>query len=160
MNARNREFSLVGIIISLVFLILSSSLLQNMQLGSLIVIIFGLILNIALPGLIIDFLSDRLDVAKCGGLPNGGFLIGCTERTMIFLAFLISYYDGNFSYASILSFLSIIIAGKAIFRYSGHETNSRNCADWHILGTFLSITMALALTWLIFKFLLVGWTPP
>jgi hypothetical protein len=78
------------------------------------------------------------------------------ERSLIFLAFLISFYDSSFSYTSILSFLSVIVAGKAIFRYSSGAATDRACADWYILGTFTSITMALALAWGIFRFLLVG----
>ncbi len=78
------------------------------------------------------------------------------ERSLIFLAILIAYFDSALSYTTILSFLSVIVAGKAIFRYSNKETTDRACADWYILGTFMSITMALALTWGSFRFLLVG----
>ena len=93
---------------------------------------------------------------QCGGIPSGGYLIGYTERSLIFLSFMINYYDNALSYASILSFLSVIVAGKAIFRYSSKETDDRSCADWYILGTLMSITMALALSWGIFRFLLTG----
>jgi len=111
-------------------------------------ILFGYLLALFLPGLLI--------AAKCGGLQYGGYLIGYTERSLIFLAAVIAHYDSTLSYASILSFLSVIVAGKAIFRYSGREANDRACADWYILGTLMSITMALALTWGIFRFLLTG----
>ncbi|MHA3964818.1 MAG: hypothetical protein AM325_014915 [Candidatus Thorarchaeota archaeon SMTZ1-45] len=83
-------------------------------------------------------------------------LIGYTERSLIYLAIVIAYFDTALSYTAILSFLSVIVAGKAIFRYSSKETNNRACADWYILGTLMSITMALALAWGIFRFLLVG----
>ena len=126
-------------------------------------IFFGYLLVIFLPGLFIDlvfgWLSRGLDegiAAKCGGLHSGGYLIGCMERSLIFVAILIAYYDSSLSYAAILSFLSVIVAGKAIFRYSSKDTSDRACADWYILGTFMSITMALILTWWIFRFLLTG----
>jgi hypothetical protein len=126
-------------------------------------ILFGYLLALFLPGLLIDLVFGWVgrgleeDIAsKCGGLRYGGYLIGYTERSLIFLAVVISYYDSALSYASILSFLSVIVAGKAIFRYSSKETNNRACADWYILGTLMSITLALALTWGIFRFLLVG----
>ncbi len=126
-------------------------------------ILFGYLLALFLPGLLIDLVFGRLGrgtevdiAAKCGGLKYGGYLIGYTERSLIFLAAVIAYYDTTLSYASILSFLSVIVAGKAIFRYSGRETNDRACADWYILGTLMSITLALALTWGIFRFLLMG----
>jgi hypothetical protein len=126
-------------------------------------ILFGYLLAMFLPGLLIDLVFGWVgrgageDIAsKCGGLKYGGYLIGYAERSLIFLAVVISYYDAALSYASILSFLSVIVAGKAIFRYSSRDTNDRACADWYILGTIMSITMALALTWGIFRFLLVG----
>lgn len=126
-------------------------------------ILFGYLLVIFLPGLTIDlifgWLSRGLDediATKCGGLHSGGYLIGCMERSLIFVAILIAYYDSSLSYAAILSFLSVIVAGKAIFRYSSRETDNRACADWYILGTFMSITMALTLAWWIFRFLFHG----
>ncbi|KXH76210.1 MAG: hypothetical protein AM326_03235 [Candidatus Thorarchaeota archaeon SMTZ-45] len=126
-------------------------------------ILFGYLLAMFLPGLLIDLVFGWVgrglaeDIAsKCGGLKYGGYLIGYAERSLIFLAVLIAYFDSALSYASILSFLSVIVAGKAIFRYSSRDTNDRACADWYILGTIMSITMALALTWGIFRFLLIG----
>ena len=125
-------------------------------------IVFGYLLVLFLPGLSIDMLFVGLGegakediVSKCGGLQYGGVLIGYAERSLIFLAVVMAYFDGALSYTSILSFLSVIVAGKAIFRYSSKETNDRACADWYILGTLVSITMALALAWGIFRFLLV-----
>ncbi len=126
-------------------------------------IIFGYLLALFLPGLIIDLVFGWLgrglgeDIAsKCGGLRYGGYLIGYSERSLLFLAVVIAYFDTALSYTSILSFLSVIVAGKAIFRYSSRETSDRACADWYILGTLMSITLALALTWGIFRFLLIG----
>ncbi|MFX0056316.1 MAG: hypothetical protein ACFFAX_14105 [Promethearchaeota archaeon] len=126
-------------------------------------ILFGYLLALFLPGLLIDLVFSGIgkeageDIAsKCGGLRYGGYLIGYAERSLIFLAVVIAYFDAALTYASILSFLSVIVAGKAIFRYSSRGTDDRACADWYILGTLMSITMALALTWGIFRFLLVG----
>jgi len=125
--------------------------------------LFGYLLVIFLPGLIIDLVFGRLSrgldeniAAKCGGLHSGGCLIGFMERSLIFVAIMIAYYDSSLSYTAILSFLSVIVAGKAIFRYSSKDTGDRACADWYILGTFMSITMALTMTWWIFRFLLIG----
>lgn len=124
-------------------------------------IVFAYLLVLILPGLLIDLVFGWIgqgineDIAsKCGGLQYGGYLIGYAERSLIFLAVVMAYFDSALSYASILSFLSVIVAGKAIFRYSSKETNDRACVDWYILGTLMSITMALALTWGIFRFLL------
>lgn len=126
-------------------------------------ILFGFLLTLFLPGLCIDLVLSQLGVGiidengiQCGGLPSGGYLIGFTERSLIFLSLMITYYDSALSYASILGFLSVVMAGKAIFRYSSRDVNDRACADWYILGTLMSITMALALAWGIFRFLLIG----
>ncbi|MGV9169164.1 MAG: hypothetical protein ACOC38_04395 [Promethearchaeia archaeon] len=89
-------------------------------------------------------------------MKDGGYLIGYTERTLVYLAFLIAYYDAELSFSSILSFLSVIVAAKAIFRYSSRDTTYRECADWYILGTLMSITLGLAFSWMGFRFLLIG----
>ena len=126
-------------------------------------IVSGYILALFLPGLVIDLLFAGLskgsqnDISsKCGGLHFGGYLIGYAERSLIFLAVTIAYFDSALTYASILSFLSVIVAGKAIFRYSSKDISDRACADWYILGTLMSITMALALAWWLFRFMLLG----
>jgi hypothetical protein len=126
-------------------------------------IFWGYLLTLFLPSLLIDLIFGLVgrglekDVpSECGGLRYGGSLIGFAERSLIFLAVTIAYFDNTLTYTSILSFLSVIVAGKAIFRYSGKDTSNRACADWYILGTLMSITMGLALTWGIFRFLLIG----
>lgn len=96
---------------------------------------------------------------KCGGLPRGGMFIGYSERSMIFLAFLIIFFGGSTSYDAILGFLSFIVAGKAIFRFSSKELTDRFCADWYILGTFLSILFGMFLSWVFFRSLLLVTTP-
>jgi hypothetical protein len=131
--------------------------------GESITIVATYMLTLALPGLLIDLVFASLGnrvrediTAKCGGLRYGGYLIGYVERSLIFLAVVIAHYDPNLSFASVLSFLSVIVAAKAIFRYSNRETENRACGDWYILGTLMSITMALALTWIASQFLFVG----
>ncbi|TFG12964.1 hypothetical protein EU537_07495 [Candidatus Thorarchaeota archaeon] len=127
------------------------------------IILFNFLLTLFLPGLFIDFVFSRLGTAEegdiseiCGGLQYGGYLIGYTERSLIYVAFMIAYFDSAISLVSVLSFLSVIVASKAIFRYSSRGTDDRACADWYILGTLMSITLALALTWFGFRFLLTG----
>jgi hypothetical protein len=126
-------------------------------------ILFCYLVVLFLPGFSIDFVFRGLrkgneeDIAtKCGGLQFGGVLIGYSERSLIFLAIVIAYYDAALSYASILSFLTVIVGGKALFRYSSKSTDDRACADWYILGTLMSITMALAFSWWFFRFLVIG----
>jgi hypothetical protein len=130
---------------------------------SILTMFLAYLLALFLPGLVIDLVFGWMGqgieggiAAKCGGLEHGGYIIGYVERSLIFLAIVIAYFEPGLSYASILSFLSVIVAGKAIFRYSSKVSEDRACADWYILGTLMSITMALALTWGIFRFLLAG----
>ncbi len=134
--------------------------LESLPTDSLLILL-SYLLTVFLPGLLIDLIFGMLGSGdsfadKCGGLRNGGYLIGYTERSLLFLAMMITHYDEAMSFPSLLSFLSVIVAAKAIFRYSSRETDDRACADWYILGTLMSITMALAISWLAFRFLLVG----
>lgn len=127
----------------------------------LLVLIFTYFLTLVLPGAVIELTFSELESGtdiqkKCGGLESGGYLIGYTERSLVFIAFLIAYFDNVLSMASVLSFLSVVVAAKAIFRYSSRDITDRVCADWYILGTLMSVTMALAFSWVGFKFLLLG----
>ncbi len=128
-----------------------------------VTIVAGFLLALVLPGIVIDAILASVakelngdEDNRCGGIPRGGYLIGLTERSLIFLSFLISYYDNAISYSSILGFLSFVVAAKAIFRYSSRDSGNRACADWYILGTLLSITMGLGVSWFVFRFLLTG----
>ena len=158
-----RILGLLIVLISIIALCLMQVILMPPAHAQFFTLLFGYLLTLFLPGLLIDLVFARLgkgsgiDIGiRCGGLPSGGYLIGYTERSLIFLSLMITYYDSALSYVSILSFLSVIVAGKAIFRYSSKETSDRACADWYILGTLMSISMALALSWGIFRFLLIG----
>jgi hypothetical protein len=163
MKMQQRLLSLLVTIVSGVALYVTTVYSMTVLYSQFYTIIFGYLLTLILPGLIIDLVFAWLEegaekdiASECGGLRYGGYLIGCVERSLIFLALMITYYDGVLSFASVLSFLSVIVAGKAIFRYSSKVTDDRACADWYILGTLMSITMALALTWWIFSFLMPG----
>jgi hypothetical protein len=152
-----RTFGLFMVLISIIVPYLMHYVLIPSLYEQFFIIVFGYLMTLFLPGLVIDVILEQIgEGIDCGGLPSGGYLIGYIERSLIFLSILITHYDSTLSYTSVLSFLSVIVAGKAIFRYSSRETNDRACADWYIMGTFLSITMALALTWGIFRFLLIG----
>jgi hypothetical protein len=158
-----RILGLLIVLTSIVALCLIQFILMPPSYAQFFTLLFGYLLTLFLPGLLIDLVFARLgegskeDIGiRCGGLPSGGYLIGYTERSLIFLSLMITYYDSALSYVSILSFLSVIVAGKAIFRYSSKGTDDRACADWYILGTLMSISMALALSWGIFRFLLIG----
>ncbi|MGQ4834266.1 MAG: hypothetical protein ACP6IS_10285 [Candidatus Asgardarchaeia archaeon] len=110
--------------------------------------------TLVLPSFIISLLSKHYKeyTKNCMGLPSGGKMIGYAERSFIFLVFLAVYLEKQ-SLTSIFSYLTFIIAGKAIFRFSSKESgqSARACADWYILGTFLSVLLGLFLTWLFFK---------
>lgn len=158
-----RKIGLLMTILSIMALYFLTVFTVASESKDLLTIILAYLLALFLPGLVIDLVFAWVGqgieggiAAKCGGLKHGGYLIGYVERSLIFLAVVISYFESSLSYASVLSFLSVIVAGKAIFRYSSKVGEDRACADWYILGTLMSITMALALTWGIFRFLLAG----
>jgi len=88
----------------------------------------------------------------CGGLPAGGRIIGYLERSIIFSMFLIAKIEG-IPLKDLMNILGLLVAGKAIFRFSRAE--ERKCADWHIIGTFSSLLTGTAMSWLLLS-LLVG----
>ncbi len=163
MKDSQRLLGILMTLFSILFIVLLKVYPLELLLAPFYVILFNFFLTLFLPGLIIDLVFSWLgrgannNISEmCGGLRYGGYLIGYTERGLIYLAFMIAYFEDTISFVSVLSFLSVIVAGKAIFRYSSRGTDDRACADWYILGTLMSITMALALTWFGFRFLLAG----
>ena len=163
MEDSQRILGILMTLISILFLALLREYPLEIVAAPVFITLFNFLLTLFLPGLIIDLVFSWLGKGAnenisemCGGLRYGGYLIGYTERGLIYLAFMIAHFDNTISFVSVLSFLSVIVAGKAIFRYSSRGTDDRACADWYILGTLMSITMALALTWFGFRFLLPG----
>ncbi len=115
------------------------------------------ILVLELPSLIIDTVGMNLEIDKydCQGLKKGGKLIGYVERGIIFFAFMIVYLSPNRDYFAVLNLLPWIIAGKGLFRFSrGEGANVRACAEWYILGTFMSILLGAFMSWLLFAVML------
>jgi len=75
---------------------------------------------------------------ESSGIKGAGFLIGVFERVLVFTFVLTDQYAA----------ISIIFAAKSIARFS--ELNKRNFAEYYLLGTFASITIALVIG-IIFK---------
>jgi len=120
------------------------------ELSSYLYMVSGYLIVLIVPSLIIEFLSKVFEeeIRQCGGLPHGGMLIGYAERSLIFLAFIMLRLEGQASVSEILDSISFIIAGKAIFRFSTRNPDKRVCADWYILGTFMSVLMGLLFSWI------------
>ena len=74
------------------------------------------------------------------GIKGAGTLIGVFERILVFTFVLTNQYAA----------ISIIFAAKSIARFS--ELNNRDFAEYYLLGTFLSITVAL-MVGIVFKLL-------
>ncbi len=74
---------------------------------------------------------------------HGGAIIGASERSLIFLLFLMSA-TCILPVKDALGSLAVIIAAKAIFRFNSKTEE----AEWYIIGTLLSLIMGVALSWL------------
>lgn len=70
-----------------------------------------------------------------GGLENGGFWIGCLERTLVFIFVLSGAPEG----------IGLLIAAKSILRFGEiRNGEDRKLAEYIIIGTFLSFAWSLA----------------
>lgn len=69
------------------------------------------------------------------GLVNGGRWIGQMERALIFVFLLIGYPEG----------IGFLVAAKSILRFK--ETEEQKMAEYVLIGTLLSFTLAIALAW-------------
>lgn len=68
-----------------------------------------------------------------GGLQDGGQLIGQLERTLIFLFIVVGRPEG----------IGFLVAAKSILRYE--ESKKQKLAEYVLLGTLLSFSLAIAL---------------
>ncbi len=84
----------------------------------------------------------REDEGREKGRFHGGALIGVLERSFIFVLFLMTATH-LLPLKDALGSLALIIAAKALFRFNERTTE----AEWYIIGTFLSITSGVALSW-------------
>lgn len=99
-------------------------------LGYFLMAILGIVVKIMLKPY-----SNQIDDS---GIKGAGIQIGIFERILIFTFVLTNQYAA----------ISIIFAAKSIARFS--ELNERNFAEYYLLGTFTSITIALTVG-IIFK---------
>ncbi|PKL71782.1 MAG: hypothetical protein CVV29_08855 [Methanobacteriales archaeon HGW-Methanobacteriales-2] len=108
------------------------------MLSTLLILVTGYFL-VAIMGIAMKiFLKPYSSSIESSGIKGAGALIGVFERILVFTFVLTDQYAA----------ISIIFAAKSIARFS--ELNDRNFAEYYLLGTFTSITMALIIG-IIFK---------
>ena len=107
----------------------------------------GFIATVQGSGYLIDKVAKNLiekNNLKLGGLDGGGALIGKLERTLIFLFVVIGQPEG----------IGFLIAAKSILRFEkAHDKteNEAKHAEYVLIGTLLSFTLAIALAYLTSK---------
>lgn len=140
MKAKILLETIIAFVLCILFL-----MFYSLNFSAIFQMIVWYLLLLVLPSVIIKLIAIKLNVAEynCEGLKGAGQYIGYIERSLIFSTFLLTYFSGSENYLALLGALSLIIAGKGLFRFS--STSERPCAEWYILGTFLSITLAVLL---------------
>lgn len=96
-----------------------------------IIIIIGYIIMVLLGYVVKLILKDYSTHIEGTGIKGAGNLIGIFERIMVFTFVLTNQYAA----------ISIIFAAKSIARFS--ELKERNFAEYYLLGTFSSVTLAI-----------------
>jgi hypothetical protein len=100
-------------------------------------VIVSYVLAIFPAGWLINRLLKRFDVGKIeeGGLKKAGKYIGYLERFLIV----------TFVWSGELSAIGLLIAAKSIFRFGEiKDKEDRKLAEYILIGTFLSYSLALA----------------
>ncbi|HOI41249.1 MAG TPA: hypothetical protein PL168_11000 [Methanobacterium sp.] len=106
------------------------SILIILFLGYFLVAVMGVVIKI--------FLKPYSSHIESSGIKGAGALIGVFERILVFTLVMTDQYAA----------ISIIFAAKSIARFS--ELNDRDFAEYYLLGTFASITIAIVVG-IIFK---------
>lgn len=92
-------------------------------------------------GCFINRLLKRFDIGALqeGGLQNAGKYIGYLERFLIV----------TFVWSGELSAIGLLIAAKSIFRFGEiKDKEDRKLAEYILIGTFLSYSLALAVSFI------------
>ena len=101
-----------------------------------IIVLAGFIATVQGSSFLVDKLAKRLmdeNNLKLDGLINGGKLIGQLERSLIFLFIFIGHPEG----------IGFLVAAKSILRFE--EAKKQNLAEYILIGTLLSFSLAIAL---------------
>lgn len=105
--------------------------------GPAAVIVGGAVAATRGSGFFIEHFAKRLltdNNLQVGGLPNGGRLIGQLERALIFLLVMIGQPGG----------IGFLVAAKSILRFE--EAKNRELAEYVLIGTLLSFSLAIAIS--------------
>ncbi|MGA1826252.1 MAG: DUF3307 domain-containing protein [bacterium] len=102
----------------------------------------GFIATVQSSGFLIAKVAQQLveeNQLNLNGLKRGGMLIGQLERVLIFLLIYIGQPMG----------IGFLVAAKSILRFE--EAKKQELAEYVLIGTFLSFSLAIALSTLTFK---------
>ena len=116
------------------------------MLNNLLILFFGYFLMWVMGFLIKKLLGNYIDILKSkeekngtkSGIIGAGASIGTLERILVFSLVLVDQYAA----------ISIVFAAKSIARFK--ELDDRDVAEYYLLGTLASITLAV-ITGIIFK---------
>lgn len=85
-------------------------------------------------GLVLTRFEDELTPDQKAGLPGGGYWIGLTERSLIYLFLLVAEPSG----------IGFLAAAKSVFRIGElREADERKLAEYILIGTLMSFTLAM-----------------
>lgn len=103
------------------------------------------------PSLPLELLERKIIKEGEKNSNSDGAFIGGAERSLIFCAVWIMNVVEGASIGNVFNFLSIIIAGKSIYRFPrGNDTEtSKTLRQWYIAGTFTSMTVGVFLSCLL-----------
>lgn len=94
-----------------------------------LVMVSGAIVAIQIGAIVIRLSIGSMEAGPLdAGLPNGGFMIGCLERSLILLLVFMDQTAG----------VGFLIAAKSILRFGDIQKNERRVSEYIIIGTFMS----------------------
>lgn len=115
-----------------------------------ILLLFAFLLVSWEPSFPMELLERKMKKGEDNSKKDGAY-IGWTERSLIFCAVWIMNVVEGVSIGNVFNFLSIIIAGKSIYRFPSRNNseNSKTTRQWYISGTFASMTGGIFLSCLL-----------
>lgn len=116
-----------------------------------ILLIFAFLLVSWGPSFPLELLERKIIKDEGENSKKDGAYIGWAERSLIFCAVWVMNVVEGVSIGNVFNFLSIIIAGKSIYRFPSRNDieESKTLRQWYISGTFTSMTVGIFLSCLL-----------
>lgn len=106
------------------------------------------LISLFIPNYIVIEIGERIYQGYLEtGWRKSGKRIGLAEGALVFLAVLAIDAISREPIGELFTFLSVVVAGKALFHRISESKKEEKEAEWFVIGTFISLELRVTLSW-------------